>query len=341
MEMENAGKKRENAGVSLGRTAGSFGRRLAGMTKRCFDSLIRLIVWTARLFWNGAWIFLAGCMGGTGLMFLFCLGVLAVLMVQGYPVAWSDTRLSGSDDEPVFCRRSGHDPSVEKAEKRTGSRFPMGGMGKPGRQNQSMKADAERKADSMRRIQKILLGTFLGGVLLCGVGAGTALVEYSSFTYAGEKKIGWEDLETKNLDFSFDRQKGSLIVDTGFWGRRVSDGIEADPAVPEGIIRYEVTYNKKRVEPFLEFYEFLEGPGAEDPGGERRTRQRKDGREPQGHLSSWPPARGGDLEIFMECKDEFLKEVKEKRISSYEPAYITEVRILVNPADMEAVEENR
>ena len=80
-----------------------------------------------------------------------------------------------------------------------------------------MKADAERKAGSMRRIQKILFGTFLGGVLLCGVGAGTALVEYSSFTYAGEKKIGWEDLETKNLDFSFDRQKGSLIVDTGFW----------------------------------------------------------------------------------------------------------------------------
>ena len=87
MEMENAGKKRGNAGVSLGRTAGSFGRRLAGMAKRCFDSLIRLIVWTARLFWNGAWIFLAGSMGCTGLMFLFCLGVLAVLMVQGYPVA--------------------------------------------------------------------------------------------------------------------------------------------------------------------------------------------------------------------------------------------------------------
>ena len=37
----------------------------------------------------------------------------------------------------------------------------------------------------------------------------------------------------------------------------------------------------------------------------------------------------------------FQEEVKEKRISSYEPAYITEVRILVNPADMEAVEENR
>ena len=61
----------------------------------------------------------------------------------------------------------------------------------------------------------------------------------------------------------------------------------------------------------------------------------------KGRLELMASSRGGDLEIFMECKDEFLKEVKEKRISSYEPAYITEVRILVNPADMEAVEENR
>ena len=233
----------------------------------------------------------------------------------------------------------------------------------------------------MRRIQKILLGTFLGGVLLCGVGAGTALVEYSSFTYAGEKKIGWEDLETKNLDFSFDRKKGSLIVDTGFWGRGASDGIEADPAVPEGIVRYEVTYNKKRVEPFLEFYEFLEGPGAEstaasgegltggpgetagedeenpenlensenvenpenpeNPGGDGGQTGGGAAREPQGRLELMASSRGGDLEIFMECKDEFLKEAKERRISSYETAYITEVRILVNPADMGAVEEIR
>ena len=170
-------------------------------------------------------------------------------------------------------------------------------------------------------------------------------------------------------------------MDTGFWGRRVSDGIEADPAVPEGIIRYEVTYNKKRVEPFLEFYEFLEGPGAEgtaasgegltggpgetagedeenpenleisenmenpddseNPGGDGGQTKEKTAGEPQGRLELMASSRGGDLEIFMECKDEFLKEVKEKRISSYEPAYITEVRILVNPADMEAVEENR
>ena len=30
----------------------------------------------------------------------------------------------------------------------------------------------------MRKIQKILLGSFLTGVLICGVGAGTAIGEY-------------------------------------------------------------------------------------------------------------------------------------------------------------------
>ena len=215
----------------------------------------------------------------------------------------------------------------------------------------------------MRRIQKILLGTFLGGVLLCGIGAGTALVEYSSFVYAGEKKIGWEDLETKNLDFQFDPEKGSVIVDTGFWGQRSGEMLEADMTVPEGVIRYENTYNKKRVEPFLEFYEFREGPGAESgeipgegltggPGEEngeaakaveteRTGEEGQKNREPQGRLELHASGRGNDLEIFMECKDEFLKEVKEKRISSYEVTYITEVRVLVNPETMEAVEENR
>lgn len=86
MEIENVREKREKT-ISMRRTAGSFGCGLAGMAKRCFDRLIRLILWTVRLFWNGAWILLAGCMGFTGLMLLFCLGVLAVLMLQGYPVA--------------------------------------------------------------------------------------------------------------------------------------------------------------------------------------------------------------------------------------------------------------
>ena len=51
----------------------------------------------------------------------------------------------------------------------------------------------------MRRIQKILAGVFFGGVLLCGIGAGVAFVEFSSFEYGGEKQIGSDVLVTEAL----------------------------------------------------------------------------------------------------------------------------------------------
>ena len=50
----------------------------------------------------------------------------------------------------------------------------------------------------MRKIQKILLGSFLTGVLICRVGAGTAIGEYSSLTYLGERTLGEEKLDRKS-----------------------------------------------------------------------------------------------------------------------------------------------
>lgn len=37
----------------------------------------------------------------------------------------------------------------------------------------------------MHKVQMVLLGVFFGGVLLGGIGAGVALVEYSSLDYGG------------------------------------------------------------------------------------------------------------------------------------------------------------
>ena len=95
-------------------------------------------------------------MGGTGLMFLFCLGVLAVLMVQGYPVAGVTPGLSGSDGEPVFCRRSGHDPSLEKAEKKDREPFPNGRMGRQKRKRLQERRRLERRnrAESWKESQE-------------------------------------------------------------------------------------------------------------------------------------------------------------------------------------------
>lgn len=107
----------------------------------------------------------------------------------------------------------------------------------------------------MRRVQKILLGVFLGGVLLGGIGTGVAFVEYSSITYAGEKKIGQESLVTEEFDFTFQPEAGGVMVVS----RRYSDGqpcvLEEDASVPENMVRYQVTYNPDTVTPELVFHE--------------------------------------------------------------------------------------
>lgn len=178
-----------------------------------------------------------------------------------------------------------------------------------------------REESGMRKLQKILIGTFLGSILLGGIGTGVAFVEYSSFAYAGEKQIGQGDLVTRELDFQFEPEKGMIRIVHGIWEQNMMEGgIEADESVPEGTVRYIITYNEKRAKPFLEFEESKEGEG-------------KEHRE-QGYLLLRFSSIGNDLQVFMESKEEFLREFKEKKISHYDVAYVTGVAIKVHPSTL-------
>lgn len=105
----------------------------------------------------------------------------------------------------------------------------------------------------MRKIQKILLGSFLAGVLICGVGAGTAIGEYSSLNYLGERTLGEEKLVTENFDYTFDPELGAIRLHPSWYGGRETAGIETDASVPENVIRYEITYLPETIEPELIF----------------------------------------------------------------------------------------
>ena len=104
----------------------------------------------------------------------------------------------------------------------------------------------------MGKIRIILASVFLGGVILGGIGAGIAIVEYSSLTYVGEKKIGEENLVTCEMDYMFTLENEQIsIEDRDIWNTK----IEEDETVPEGTIRYVVTYNEKTVKPILRVWE--------------------------------------------------------------------------------------
>lgn len=105
----------------------------------------------------------------------------------------------------------------------------------------------------MRKIQKILLGSFLSGVLICGVGAGTAIGEYSSLTYLGERTLGEEKLVTENFDYTFDPELGAIRLHPSWYGGRETAEVQTDDSVPENVIRYEITYLPETIEPELIF----------------------------------------------------------------------------------------
>ena len=216
----------------------------------------------------------------------------------------------------------------------------------------------------MRKIQKLLIGTFLGGILLGGIGTGMAFAEYSTFSYAGEKRIGDQNLVTRELDFSFDPADGRIRIPGGYWEQRLVEGIETDESVPEGTVRFVVTYNEKQVAPYLEFWEEeseeLEPDESEteeletvalEPAGLEPEESEPEKTEPaeavsvetadpaipvriQGELCLQVRSIGSGLELFMEGKSEVLKDFKERQIASYSTATITGIVIRVNPGTM-------
>lgn len=207
----------------------------------------------------------------------------------------------------------------------------------------------------MHRIQKLLLGVFCGGVLLGGIGTGVAFVEYSSITYAGEKKIGQENLITEELDFTFQPEQGGIMVA----GRRYEDGqpyvVEEDMSIPENVIRYQVTYNPENVTPELVFYEaeqensevtedgWEEEMGAtagiaESTGTQGNENQHQEMKY-QGELRLDTWYHGDSFALWMKNKDEILKDLKQRTIASYRVDYVTAVKIKVNPRTMQYVKK--
>lgn len=203
----------------------------------------------------------------------------------------------------------------------------------------------------MRKIQKILLGGFLAGVLICGVGAGTAIGEYSSLNYLGERTLGEEKLVTENFDYTFDPELGAIRLHPSWYGGRETAGIETDASVPENVIRYEITYLPETIEPELIFRprnveESLteesepEETAAEETTAEETAAEESEPEETAAEENANLRIQGdllletwyhGDLGIWMEAKDQILADLKDGRIAGYQVPHIKEITIKVNP----------
>lgn len=189
----------------------------------------------------------------------------------------------------------------------------------------------------MRKLRVVLFAAFLIGVLLAGVGAGLTMVEWSSLEYGGTKLLDSEYLVTEDFDFTLKDDGSTLILGESYYTNRYLDGIVEDSSVPEGIVRYQVTYNQALVDPFLQYIPY----DREEETGEEIVPEAPEERAPviDGILRLMRSYHGDEFRLFMENKDEMLSDLKKGRLSNYEVADITDVKILVNPATRPRVEE--
>ena len=226
----------------------------------------------------------------------------------------------------------------------------------------------------MRKIHVILLAVFTTGVLCGGIGTGIAFGEYSALEYGGTVVLGEEYLVTGELMYEFDPVPGEKIaLNPTNWGTsRGTSNLVMDETLPMGTVCYDVTYNSRLTIPHLYYWEPEEGLEEEDiieagetergnrieideisideaevgegaDAGEEavtgETAEEKKKSRVVGYLELRTNYIGNEFELFLGSKDRILEDMKNKKFNSFETAYITDVKIRVNPEMMYYIED--
>lgn len=157
----------------------------------------------------------------------------------------------------------------------------------------------------MSKLHKNLLIVFCFGVLLCGLGAGVAFTEFSTLTYDGKRILGKTDMRTEYYDVRFRPGEGPYEVHATFFGGT----IQTDDSIPKDTVRFCVTYNAERVEPYAYW----------DVTNKNIV-----------CTYFWKNVND-DMALVMEAKDVVLQNLKEGKLVSFEALEIEEMTIMVNP----------
>lgn len=181
----------------------------------------------------------------------------------------------------------------------------------------------------MKRMNIIMISIFLCGILLTGIGTGIAFGEYSSLEFGGEKIMGKEKEEEIVLEQEIPigkKAKKTILhcySDTKYT-------LEEKKSVPEGVVRCIVKGNPDYVVPSLDYIPYDSLNGYEEEG---------ENYSGELHLNS--NTTKGEFELFMECKDQILSDLKNHKISSYSYEPWESITIQINPKTMKYVKEVR
>ena len=244
-----------------------------------------------------------------------------------------------------------------------------------GIKNENVKKRERNRMEKKLSARKILVIVFVAGALLCGIGTGISLVEYSSFEYLGKKNIGGNDVETKMIMENLYRGtdgNGKVYIHS-YYGEDSKVTVETSKDVPKDQIQFVVEYNPNNVKDIVIDREELEGndpyyegyydsyygdveysvenetvTASEEATTVTDSSAAQNGQQAGAQTDIQPQtyityiinpvmAQESGLEVFFTYKDEILQNIKEKRFYEYEYPSIQSVKVLVHPSNKDVV----
>ncbi|MBD9219999.1 MAG: hypothetical protein EGQ35_06775 [Clostridiales bacterium] len=178
------------------------------------------------------------------------------------------------------------------------------------------------------------LGIAFGiGILLCGLGCGIAFAQYSGFDYAGEKRIGDENLKTETVEKDIDSDGTIEIMYPGY---RCDVSVVADENVPIDKINFDVTYNTEVISLYIsKFYTTCTDDQFDEDGALIEEENEVEQKEINFGFGRYK--NDSDIDTMFKVKDELLKDIKNKQIGDYYVTAFDSIVVRVNPANYDRV----
>ena len=181
------------------------------------------------------------------------------------------------------------------------------------------------------------LGIAFGiGILLCGLGCGIAFAQYSGFDYAGEKRIGDDNLKTETVEKDIDSDGTIEIMYPGY---RCDVSVVADENVPIDKINFDVTYNTEVISLYISKYNDVYTTYTDDSFDEDGAliEEGHEVEEKEINFVFGKYKNDRDIDTMFKVKDELLKDIKNKQIGNYYVTDFDSIVIRVNPANYDRV----
>ncbi len=183
------------------------------------------------------------------------------------------------------------------------------------------------------KFRKFMTAVTLTGIFLTGIGAGIGFVEFCGFEYQGAVVLGEENKEETKLVWELGDEEFTSLHP--YCGAAEDITVEKDAKVPKDEVWFDVVYNLAWGEPYLESYTEYEEEDWNPDGTGNRTGGKL------GYAHIWTGSSLNEAEevgIIMKIKDQVLKELKEKKFSTYRCPRIFSVKVRVNPSNYEKLE---